>query len=328
MSTKRRALILGISGQDGAYLARLLLGKGYAVHGSSRDQGSASFSGLQELGVRSRVRLHSAAPSDFKSVLGLFKAVKPHEAYNLSGQNSVGLSFEQPLETFESISTANLNILEAIRFSRQKVRFYNASSGECFGDTGGRRSTDSTPFHPRSPYGVAKAAAYWAAVNYREAYGMHVCSGILFNHESPLRPERYVTRKIVAAAARIAAGSKERLKLGDLSVRRDWGFAGDYVEAMWLMLQARSPKDYVICTGRSHALRDFVEAAFTTFGLDWRRHVSIDRSLFRPSEIRSNGGDPARARRELGWRPRLGFRQLVEAMARAEAARLRGEAWA
>jgi GDPmannose 4,6-dehydratase len=328
MSTKRRALILGISGQDGAYLARLLLGKGYEVHGSSRDQGSVSFNGLRELGVQGPVRLHSAAPSDFKSVLELFRAVKPAEAYNLSGQNSVGLSFEQPLETFESITTANLNILEAIRFSRQKVRFYNASSGECFGDTGGRRSNESTPFRPRSPYGVAKAAAFWATVNYREAYGMHVCSGILFNHESPLRPERYVTRKIVAAAARIAAGAKERLKLGDLSVRRDWGYAGDYVDAMWRMLQARKPTDYVICTGRSHALSEFVAAAFGAFELDWRKHVIIDRRLFRPSEIRSNGGDPSRAKRELGWKPTLGFRQLVERMARAESARLRGEAWA
>jgi GDPmannose 4,6-dehydratase len=326
--TKKRAIIFGVSGQDGAYLARLLLSKGYQVHGSSRDMAAASFDGLRDLGLHDKVRLHSAAPNDFRSVLDIFKAVKPHEAYNLSGQNSVGLSFEQPVETFESISSANLNILEAVRFSRLKLRFYNASSGECFGDLGQAKASEKTPFRPRSPYGVAKAAAFWAAANYREAYGIHVCSGILFNHESPLRQSRFVTRKIVAAAARIAAGSKETLRLGDLSIRRDWGWADEYVEAMWLMLQRPQPKDYVIATGRSASLKDFVAEAFAAFGLNWRKHVRLDASLYRPAEIRANAGDPGLARRELGWKPRWGMAQVVKAMAKAESSRLRGEPWA
>ncbi len=321
---KKRALIFGVSGQDGAYLSRLLLSKGYEVHGSSRDQASASFEGLKAAGVRDRVRLHSAAPNDFRSVLDLIKAVKPREAYNLSGQNSVGLSFEQPVETFESISTANLNILEAIRFSKLPVRFYNASSGECFGDTGGKKANEQTPFRPKSPYGVAKAAAFFAAANYREAYGLHVCSGILFNHESPLRPERFVTRKVVAAAARIAAGSKETLRLGDVSIRRDWGWAPDYVEAMWHMLQPARPQDYVIATGKTHALKDFIAEAFGAFGLNWRRHVKFDKALKRPSEIRSNGGDSSKARRELGWKAAYGMKDVAKAMAHAEAERLQG----
>lgn len=321
---KKKALIFGVSGQDGAYLSRLLLAKGYEVHGSSRDQGAASFDGLKAVGVLDKVRLHSAAPNDFRSVLDLIKAVKPREAYNLSGQNSVGLSFEQPVETFESISTANLNILEAIRFSARSVRFYNASSGECFGETGRGKASESTPFKPKSPYGVAKAAAYWAAANYREAYGLHVCSGILFNHESPLRHERFVTRKVVAAAARIAAGSKETLRLGDVSIGRDWGWAPDYVDAMWRMLQAPEPQDYVIATGRTYTLKDFVAEAFGAFNLDWRRHVKLDKALKRPSEIRTNGGDSSKARRDLGWKASHDMRSVARAMAHAEAERLQG----
>jgi GDPmannose 4,6-dehydratase len=324
----KRALILGISGQDGAYLARFLVSKGYEVHGSSRDKATASFEGLRAFGLAERVKLHSAAPNDFRCVLDLFRGLKPAEIYNLSGQNSVGLSFEQPAETFESIGTANLNMLEAMRFSRLKTRFYNASSGECFGETGSRKADESSPFRPKSPYGVAKAAAYWAAANYREAYGLHVCSGILFNHESPLRPERFVTRKVAAAAARIAMGSKELLRLGDLEIRRDWGWAGDYVEAMWLMLQRSRPRDYVIATGHSHSLRDFVAEVFSAFGLNWRRHVKGDPGLKRPSEIRANGGNAALARRELGWKPGRGMPEVARAMATAEASRLRGESWA
>ena len=325
---KKRALIFGVSGQDGAYLSRLLLNKGYEVHGSSRDQASASFEGLKAVGVRAKVRLHSAAPNDFRSILDLIKAVKPREAYNLSGQNSVGLSFEQPVETFESISTANLNILEAIRFSKLPVRFYNASSGECFGDTGTKKADETTPFRPKSPYGVAKAAAFWAAGNYREAYGIHVCSGILFNHESPLRPERFVTRKVVSAAARIAAGSKETLRLGDVSIRRDWGWAPDYVDAMWRMLQPKRPQDYVIATGKTFALKDFVAEAFGAFNLDWRKHVKLDKALKRPSEIRANGGNASKARRDLGWKPAFDMKDVAGAMAHAEAERLQGRSGA
>ncbi|HUL58429.1 MAG TPA: GDP-mannose 4,6-dehydratase, partial [Anaeromyxobacteraceae bacterium] len=257
-----RALIIGVSGQDGAYLAELLLGKGYEVHGTSRDANLANFSNLARLGIRERVRTLSVAPNDFRSTLTALAQVEPDELYNLSGQSSVGLSFDQPVETMESISIATLNLLEAIRFTKRKIRLYNASSGECFGDTGGHAADEQTPFRPRSPYAVAKAAAHFEVANYREAYGLFACSGILFNHESPLRPERFVTRKIVAAACRIAAGSEERLRLGNVRVKRDWGWAPEYVEAMWRMLQQDRPDDYVIATGETRSLEEFAAAAF------------------------------------------------------------------
>jgi GDPmannose 4,6-dehydratase len=319
----KRALIFGISGQDGAYLAHLLLSKGYEVHGSSRDVATTSFGGLKQLGVERKVKLHSASPTDMHSVLTLFKAVKPKEVYNLSGQNSVSLSFEQPLETNESINQANLNILEAIRFSGFPVRFFNASSGECFGDTGIHLADEKTPFYPRSPYGVAKAAAYWMAVNYREAYGVYVCSGIMFNHESPLRSERFVTRKVIAAAARIAAGSREVLRLGNIGIRRDWGWAPDYVEAMWRMLQKPTPEDYVIATGKPAFLKDFVREAFSVFDLKWKDHVKLDAALIRPSEIIANGGNASKARKKLGWKPTLTLKGIVSAMADAEVVRMK-----
>ncbi len=313
-----RALIIGVSGQDGAYLADLLLAKGYEVHGTSRDANLSRFENLARLGIRERVRLLSVAPNDFRSVLTAIARVEPDEVYNLSGQSSVALSFDQPVDTMESISIATLNLLEAIRFTQRKIRFYNAGSGECFGDTGGRAADEETPFRPRSPYAVAKAAAHFEVANYREAYGLFACSGILFNHESPLRPERYVTRKVVAAACRIARGSEERLRLGNVHVRRDWGWAPEYVEAMWRMLQQDRADDYVIATGHTRSLEEFVAAAFDGVGLDWRRHVEVDPNLYRPSDVEGNHANPEKAANVLGWRASARMEVVVQRMISAE----------
>ncbi len=316
--TDKTALIFGIPGQDGGYLARLLLDKGYVVHGTPRDAELSAFANLSTLGIADKIALHSAALTDFRSVVQCIARVAPDEIYNLGGQSSVGLSFQQPVETMDSISTGTLNMLEAIRFLDRPVRFYNAGSGECFGDTDGEAATESTAFRPRSPYGVAKAAAFWEVANYREAYDLFACSGILFNHESPLRPARFVTRKIVSAAARIAAGNGEKLYLGDLSIRRDWGWAPEYIEAMWLMMQQESADDYVIATGEAHSLEEFVDAAFAHFGLDWRDHVEIDKTLYRPADIACGFGDAAKADAHLGWRAETLMAEVVRRMAEAE----------
>jgi GDPmannose 4,6-dehydratase len=313
-----RALIIGVSGQDGAYLAELLLAKGYDVHGTSRDAHLSSFANLARLGIRDRVKLLSVAPNDFRSTLAALVQVEPDEVYNLSGQSSVGLSFEQPVETMESVSIATLNVLEAIRFTKRRIRFYNAGSGECFGDTAGRPATEETPFRPRSPYAVAKAAACFEVTNYRDAYGLFACSGMLFNHESPLRPERFVTRKIVAAACRIARGSRERLRLGNTRVKRDWGWAPEYVDAMWRMLQQERADDYVIATGETRSLEEFVASAFRAVGLEARDHVDADPSLYRPSEIEGNYADPGKAARALGWRATVHMEEAVRRMVAAE----------
>ncbi len=314
MKNRKKALICGISGQDGTYLAQLLLSKGYEVYGTSRDAQMSSFHNLVRLNIRDRIRTESMAPNDFRSVLQVLAKIKPDELYNLSGQSSVGLSFQQPAETLESISVGTLNMLEAIRFIDLPIRFYNAGSSECFGDTGGHAADEMTPFRPRSPYAVAKAAAYWEVANYREAYGLFACSGLLFNHESPLRPERFATKKIVAAACRIASGSEEKLSLGNISIRRDWGWAPEYVEAMWLMLQQKEPDDYVIATGESHSLEEFVSAAFNCVGLDWRGHVAIDSSLYRPTDIADGRGTPVKAMDRLGWRARYKMDDVVRMM--------------
>ena len=310
----RKALICGVSGQDGAYLARLLLEKGYEVYGSSRDAAASSFANLERLGVRERVRVVSIAPADFRSVLQQVSRIRPDEIYSLAGQSSVGLSFEQPVETLESIALGTMNLLEAIRFLGQPIRFYNAASGECFGDSGDAPCDEDTPFRPRSPYAVAKAAAYWAVANYRDAYSLFACSGLLFNHESPLRHPRFVTQKIVHAVSRIAAGGKEKLALGDLSVSRDWGWAPEYVEAMWRMLQGGRPEDFVIATGASHTLEAFVAEAFAARGLDWRAWTVSDPALLRPSDIRKGWGNPARAKERLGWSAKHGMREVVRMM--------------
>lgn len=316
----KRALICGISGQDGAYLARLLLEKGYAVYGTSRDAQTASFANLTRLGIRPRIGLESVAVNDFRSVLQVLMKIQPDEVYNLAGQSSVGLSFQQPVETHESITGGTLTLLEAIRFSGRPIRFYNAGSSECFGDIGDGAADESTPFRPRSPYAVAKAAAFWEVANYREAYGLYACSGILFNHESPLRPERFVTKKIVAAAYRIAAGSGETLRLGNIGIVRDWGWAPEYVEAMWRMLQQDNAEDFVIATGGSHSLEEFVQEAFGVLGLDWRKHVALDDALLRPTDLRVGRASPTKAARVLGWRASHKMQDVVRMMIQAQRA--------
>jgi GDPmannose 4,6-dehydratase len=315
--TTKRALICGVSGQDGGYLARLLLGKGYRVFGTSRDAEVARFENLSKLGIRDRVQVLSMSTMDFRSVISVLTKVKPDEIYNLSGQSSVGMSFEQPVETMESIGIATLNLLEAIRFLDFPTRFYNAGSSECFGDTKGEPANEDTPFRPRSPYGMAKASAHWQVANYREAYDLYACSGILFNHDSPLRPERFVTMKIVAAACRIAAGSEEKLTLGNIEVERDWGWAPEYVEAIWRIIQRDTAEDFVIATGVKRKLRDFVELAFRECGLKWKDHVVLDEMLRRPSDIAVSVGNAQRARSTLGWAPKYSADDVVRLLVSA-----------
>jgi GDPmannose 4,6-dehydratase len=314
----KTALICGISGQDGSYLAQLLLNKGYRVCGTSRDAQMSSFSNLKKLGIREQIKLESAALNDFRSVLQVLTKIEPDEVYNLAGQTSVGLSFEQPVETLESIATGTLNLLESIRFLGNSIKFYNAGSSECFGDTAGEAANERTPFRPRSPYGVAKSAALWEVANYREAYNLFACSGILFNHESPLRPERFVTQKIISTACRIAAGSTEKLSLGNIEIERDWGWAPEYVEAMYLMLQQDKPDDYVIATGTSHRLEDFVNHAFSELNLDWKEHIRIDKSLLRPTDIALGKGNPAKAKQKLGWQAKNQLQDIVKMMIQAK----------
>lgn len=317
----KRALVCGVSGQDGGYLARLLISKGYEVFGSSRDAQMQSFDNLQALGIKDEVKLISIATTDFRSVLHAVSQVAPDEIYNLAGQSSVAMSFEQPLQTMESIGISTLNFLETIRFTAAKTRFYNAGSSECFGAAANQPCVENTPFRPRSPYAVAKAAAFWSVANYREAYGLHACTGILFNHESPLRPERFVTKKIVATAARIAAGSDEKLHLGNLSISRDWGWAPEYVEAMWMMMQLNEPEDLVIATGHTCTLEEFVDAAFDSIGLRWHDHVIVDTALFRPTDLIESRANPARAHLTLGWRARHAMHDVVRMMLDAELGR-------
>ena len=313
-----RALLCGISGQDGAYLARLLLEKGYEVVGSSRDAQMSSFGNLVRLGIRDQVRVESMALNDFRSVLQVVSRIQPDEIYNLAGQSSVALSFEQPVETLESILSATINLMEAIRFLDRPIRLYNAGSGECFGDTLRESAYEDTPFRPRSPYAVAKAAAFWQVANYREAYGLFACTGILFNHESPLRPERFVTRKIVAAACRIAGGSSERLRLGNTTIQRDWGWAPEYVDAMWRMLQQERADDFVIATGKSHALSEFADLAFQYFGLNWQNHTDIDPSIFRPTDISYGCGNAGKALNIIGWKAETDMPGVVKKMIEAQ----------
>ena len=313
-----KALICGISGQDGAYLAQHLLGSGYRVFGTSRDAQTTGFHNLETLGLRERVTVLSMSPMDFRSVLQVLARAQPDEVYNLTGQSSVGLSFEQPVETFESISVGTLNLLEAIRFAAPKTRFYNAGSGEVFGDTGGVPADENTRLLPKSPYAVAKATAQWTVASYREAYKLHACTGILFNHESPLRPARFVTRKIVAAACAIKKGSKGRLKLGNIEIVRDWGWAPEYVIAMHRMLQQPSASDFVIATGASHSLKDFIALAFKEVGLDSRDHVETDAALLRPSDHLIARANPASAAEKLGWRAQNTMPDVVRMMVKAE----------
>lgn len=315
----KKSLICGISGQDGAYLASLLLQKGHSVYGTSRDAEVSSFRNLETLEIKESVQLESMALNDFRSVLQVLIKVEPDEIYNLAGQTSVGLSFAQPVETLESIATGTLNLLEAIRFTKAPIKFYNAGSSECFGNTDGDFAADElTPFRPRSPYAVAKAAAFWEVANYREAYNIFACSGILFNHDSPLRPKRFVTQKIISTICRIAEGSSEQLILGNTNIQRDWGWAPDYVEAMYLMLQQPVAEDYVIATGKSNSLQKFVETGFAYFGIDPNDRIVIDQSLFRPSEIMKSCGNPQKAKEKLGWQAKHEMQDIIMMMIKAK----------
>jgi GDPmannose 4,6-dehydratase len=258
--------------------------------------------------------------NDFHTVLAVIEAARPDEIYNLAGQSSVGLSFEQPVETLDSTIRGPLNILESLRLLKRPARLYNAGSSECFGNVDDGAADENTPFRPRSPYGVGKSAAFWTVSNYRESYGLYACSGILFNHESPLRPRRFVTRKIIAGATDIAQGRAETLRLGDIEIARDFGWAPEYVVAMWMMLQKDCPSDYVIATGETATLRTFVDYAFAFFGLDWRRHVIFDENLRRPADIRRSAGCPEKARADLGWKARTKTQALVKRLCESELA--------
>lgn len=308
------ALITGVSGQDGPLLARFLLGKGYQVWGTSRDAQGASFGNLRRVGIQDQVRCITMVPEDFRSVLVALRKSQPDEVYHLAGQSSVGLSFEQPAETMQSISMGTLNMLEACRMLDAPPRVYYAGSSESYGNTQGVAATETTPFHPQSPYAVAKASAFWLVNNYRDAYRLFACTGILFNHESTLRPERFVTQKIIAAAKRIGAGSTETLRLGRLDIARDWGWAPEYVEAMWLMLQQEQAEDFVVATGHTFTLEEFVASAFQSVSLDWRQHVIQDEKLFRPTDIEVSRANPAKARARLGWSATISGAAVVQGM--------------
>jgi GDPmannose 4,6-dehydratase len=309
-----RALICGVGGQDGAYLSRLLLDKGYEVIGTSRDAMAASFGNLKSLRIRGRVITTSMAISDFRSVLQNLDKHQPDEIYNLAGQSSVGLSFEQPVETMESIAIGTLNLLEAIRLSGKPIRLYNAGSSECFGDTGAIPANEETPFRPRSPYAVAKASAHNLVASYREAYSLYACTGILFNHESPLRPDRFVTQKIVRTAARISSGSGEKLEMGNIDIQRDWGWVPEYVEAMLKMLQLDDPQDFVIATGRTVSLEFFMEHAFQFFGLNYKDYLVVNTNFCRPADIHIGLANPSKANELLDWRAQVTIESVIENM--------------
>jgi GDPmannose 4,6-dehydratase len=314
MSAMKKALIIGISGQDGSYLAELLLKKGYEVHGTSRDADLSNFYGLKKLGIIDRIKLHSMSLIDFRSVMQTILQIEPEEIYNLAGQTSVGLSFLQPVETLESISIGTLNILEVLRFHKLPIKFYNACSSECFGDTGGRAANEETPFKPRSPYAVAKSAAFWQVANYREAYNLYSCSGILFNHESPLRAKRFVTKKIIDTACAIASGEKIKLELGNISIIRDWGWAPEYSYAMHLILLQDKPVDFVISTGKSTSLEKFINLTFQYFNLDYRNYIVIKKEFIRPTDIGFSLGDSSKAAELLKWVPKVQVKEIIDRM--------------
>lgn len=318
----RRALITGITGQDGSYLAEFLLSLGYEVHGIVRRSSTFNTDRIDHIYVdphepSARLFLHYGDMADGTGLRRILEKVQPDEIYHLAAQSHVRVSFDQPEYTADVVATGTLRLLEAVRdFMRgsgRHVRVYQAGSSEMFGASPPPQN-ERTPFRPRSPYAVAKVAAYWYAVNYREAYGMFICNGILFNHESPRRGETFVTRKITRAATRIKLGLQDRLYLGNLDARRDWGYAGDYVEAMWLMLQQDEPDDYVVATGESHSVREFLDEAFGLLDLNWREYVVIDPRYFRPTEVEHLQGDATKAREKLGWRPRVPFKELVRMM--------------
>ncbi len=322
----KTALITGITGQDGAYLAELLLGRGYRVVGAFRRASTVNTARLDALGITKSVELVPFDLTDHGNMRRVIDAVAPEEVYNLAAQSFVGVSFEQPVTTGEITGVGAVRLLEAIREANPEIRFYQASTSEMFGKARETPQSETTPFHPRSPYAASKLYAHWTTVNYREAYGMHASSGILFNHESQLRGAEFVTRKISLAAARIKYGLQKELKLGNLDARRDWGYAREYVEAMWLMLQQPEPGDYVVATGETHSVREFVEVTFEVAGLDWERYVVIDPTFLRPAEVDLLMGDPTKAKENLGWEPRTTFGELVALMVEADLRRAAFEA--
>jgi GDPmannose 4,6-dehydratase len=318
----KTALITGVTGQDGAYLGRLLLDKGYRVIGLTPRRGSDTMWRLRELGVLPRIELAYGDVTDMGSVLGVVARFMPDEIYNLAAQSFVGASWDQPVHTADVNAVGTVNLLEAVRQRHPAARFYQASTSEMFGKVQTPTQNESTPFHPRSPYGVAKLYAHWITINYRESFGLHASSGILFNHESPLRGIEFVTRKVTDAVARIKLGLADGVSLGNLDAKRDWGFAADYVQAMWRMLQQPEPGDFVIATGVTRTIRDMCRLAFGHVGLDWERYVTVDESLFRPAEVDVLCGDASKAHERLGWRAKVGLPQLVDMMVDADLARV------
>ncbi len=316
---RKTALITGITGQDGSYLAELLLSRGYEVHGVIRRSSTFNTARIDHLyqdphNPSARIFLHYGDLVDGIGLRQVLTSVQPDEVYNLGAQSHVRVSFDQPVYTVQADALGTINLLEAIRDTGRKTRFYQASSSEMYGKVIETPQTEKTPFHPRSPYACAKVYSYWQTINYRESYGMFCCNGILFNHESPRRGETFVTRKITRAATRIKEGLQGKLFLGNLDAKRDWGFAGDYVEAMWLMLQQDRPDDYVVATGETHSVREFLDEVFGHLGLNWKKYVEIDPRYLRPAEVDSLLGDPAKAKRKLRWKPTVGFKALARMM--------------
>jgi GDPmannose 4,6-dehydratase len=320
----KKAIITGVTGQDGSYLAEWLLEKGYEVHGVVRRSSTENFERIDHL--TGRIQLHQADLLDQLSIIDVLQKVKPDEVYNLAAMSFVPTSWSQPVLTGEFTAIGVTRVLEAIRLLNPKgIRFYQASSSEMFGKVQETPQKETTPFYPRSPYGVAKVYGHWITVNYRESYDMFCCSGILFNHESPRRGREFVTRKVTDAVARIKLGVQKELRLGNLEAKRDWGFAGDYVKAMWHMLQSEKPDDYVIATGQTHSVRELVETAFGCVNLDWHKYVVQDPALKRPAEVDLLVGDPSKARRQLGWTPAVGFAELIHIMVESDLARIKKE---
>jgi GDPmannose 4,6-dehydratase len=320
---RTKALITGITGQDGSYLAEFLLAKGYEVHGIIRRSSSFNTSRLEQIYVDphqsgARMFLHHGDLVDGIGLREILTRVRPEEVYNLAAQSHVKVSYDQPAYTVQVVALGTMNLLEAIRDLGMPIRYYQASSSEQYGKVVETPQSEKTPFYPRSPYACAKVYAHWQTINYREAYGIFACNGVLFNHESPRRGETFVTRKITRAATRIKEGLQKKLFLGNLDAKRDWGFAGDYVEAMWMMLQHDTPDDYVIATGETHSVREFLEEVFGLLDLKWQEYVEVDKRYFRPAEVDLLLGDAAKARRVLGWKPKIAFKQLAKLMTEAD----------
>jgi GDPmannose 4,6-dehydratase len=310
----KTALITGVSGQDGAFLAKLLLSKGYIVVGTSRDHYNINYQNLEILEIKDDIKYLSLALNDFRSVFETITDIYPDEIYNLAGLSSVGLSFNEPMETFESIAITTINILESIRLIDKDIKLYNAGSSECFGDTGDNAVSENDRFEPNSPYAAAKAASFWEVRNYRKAYDLFACTGLLFNHESHLRGDHFVTKKIIKGACDISKGLQNDLVLGNINISRDWGYAEEYVEAMYLMLQQSKPDDYIIATGETRSLRDFIEIAFMYFDLDYKKYLVIDKSLFRPSDVQINKANPIKANQILKWKSKLKLEDIIYRM--------------